>query len=611
LQQQASYSQEVQRLKAASNPVIKPVEAGKKQFTTTASITKIPPVETTKASIAGLLHSPSQKPAQKTVNKSNRPPAKKNTRTRDVTPTAPVQVPAPIQLSARTQVPALTQASAPKPRAILDSDTRQPRLEVSTNSMPRLGNKLAAAPKKYHTSPPKTRKAMGNPRGTSGNPKLTSATASDCRDYKTVKGCLRKNCRWFHRDVTSKDVPIMIQHRQEVEKLIDIDEEPSTTVIQTKSDVVPIITQHPKEVEKLIDIDEEPSTTVLQTKSDNVPTKNTKPIKSKKKKRGKKAVDTMYKPEVKEIQWKNNPQLADPSFAMNSLWAIFGTDRPSIKQIETWCSEMGSQGNFKYFSKYALQNWFEVLGLNDTQRAMLIILPYVPEKINPSCRGYVMRIKNEYEREQAKPKYNTFYKFAELPNEICVKIWQFTHRFGRTVKVSFNLRFDPRDHERHPLFTRLTPPSPLWQTSVQSRASAMLDRRCCYRYSDYFSYDLDTLFIADSAARLNQYSGWIDDSDRKTLRHLQFHYYNVRDCKNLETWANDVAIFRNLKTLDIVISDAKEEHKYYVRAQEMLPLVERTINKAYKYYGNKPPKVKVLALGSEKAKELGIEYSFW
>jgi hypothetical protein len=272
---------------------------------------------------------------------------------------------------------------------------------------------------------------------------------------------------------------------------------------------------------------------------------------------------------------------------------------------------MGSQGNFKHFSKYALENWFEVLGLNDTQRAMLIVLPWVPEKMNPSCRGYVMRIKSEYEREQAKPKYNTFFKFAELPNEICVKIWQFTHRFGRTVKVRFNVCFDPLDHERKPLFKRLTPPNPLWETCEQSRQSAMLDRRCCYRYSDYFSYDFDTLFIADNAQRLHQFRDWIHDSDRKTLRRLQFHYYDVRDAKDLEVWAQDVAVFRYLTTLDIIISDAKEEHKHYLKAKELLPYVERLIKKAYKLNGHTPPRINVLALNPQKAEEVGITYSFW
>jgi hypothetical protein len=273
-------------LKAASRPDIKPAEASKKHLAPTAPITPEISAEVIKARITDLVHSPSPKPAQMNVNKPNRAPRKKNIRTRpspgvkpvdgvmrDVTPPAPVQVPVSTQLPAANQVPVLTQASTPSPRAIIDSDIQQPRPELSTDSMPRPGNKHAAASKKHHTSPLRGPKSTRNPKGVGGNTKLTSATADECRDYKTAKGCTRKTCRWVHRDDTSKDLPI--------------------------------ITHRPQEVEKLIDIDEEPPTAVLQPKSNNVQTKNTKPNKPKKKKREKKAVDIEmieYKPEVKEGQ---------------------------------------------------------------------------------------------------------------------------------------------------------------------------------------------------------------------------------------------------------------------------------------------------------------------
>ncbi|KAM3079505.1 hypothetical protein ACMFMG_005926 [Clarireedia jacksonii] len=593
LQQHGSHFQEVGEAKAAQGRGTKPAEAAEKQRSSTATIAQSFSTEVIKKSITDLVQSSSPKSAQKVMNKSNYTYTKKNIRIppplmikpldgaiQDATTTPPVQDPMHTQASEQIQVRPLAQAPGLKPKASPKSDTQQPRPKALTDSTRRLGNKLATAPKQQK-SPSKMPKTMRNQRGISGKTELSPITnKSDCRDFKKPGGCPRKDCRWFHPETDIKHVPIT--------------------------------NQYPEEVDTLIDVDKEPSTADAQTISNNEPTKSMKiSTPKKKKKKGKRAVDIAYQPVVKEIQWKNNLQLSDRSFAINSLWAIFGTDSPSIKQIETWCSEMGSQGNFKYFSRAALENWFEVLQLNDTQKVMLILLPYVPEKINPSCRGYVMRIKNQYESEQAKPKYNTFFKFAELPNEICIKIWQFTHRFGRTVKVHFNHTFNPHDHERNPLFKRLTPPNPLWQTTKQSRQSAMLDKRCCYRFSDYFSYDFDTLFLADSAARFNQYKGWIDPSDCKTLRRLQFHYYDVRDCTDLNTWADDVAIFRNLRTLDIVLSDAKEEQRHLVKAKQMLPLVEKAIKNAYKYYGNTPPGVKVLALEPEKAKELGIVWSFW
>src|SRR3954466_2702873 len=77
-QQQASYSHNIQLLKAASSPGIKPAGAGKKEFAPSAPITQLSATEGINALIVDLVHSPSSKPVQKTVNKSNRRPVKKN-----------------------------------------------------------------------------------------------------------------------------------------------------------------------------------------------------------------------------------------------------------------------------------------------------------------------------------------------------------------------------------------------------------------------------------------------------------------------------------------------------------------------------------------------------
>ncbi|KAI9650730.1 hypothetical protein NHQ30_000754 [Ciborinia camelliae] len=404
-------------------------------------------------------------------------------------------------------------------------------------------------------------------------PKAPTKKRQACKYFRSPRGCYRMNCSFSHEDVP----PMRPQ------KLID--------------DTIP------GEVQVL---------TGTKPISRN-PRKPSKPFKA----IVAKAVEPEETPVVhKPIIWADVPDLDDLNFRFDTVWKIFGKPMPTKKEAIEWCNEMHSNGNFKHFTPGQLRTWAKSINLQTLEEYYIYIgsLPGIFEQFNPVTQDLITKVKAAYNAEKARPKYDTFHCFGNLPAELCMKIWGFAVRNGRILTVTLNQK--TIHYEGGPgLFIRHSAPSPLWYVCKQSQKASMMDRSCAYFFGcDYFSSRFDTLFLRDSVADIHRFAGQISDWRGKIVHRLSLPYYQVRNAICMTTMAKDLLeAFPRLIRIELLFLDTEYCNKKYLpNSASVLEKANIAIAKAYKgRRGMAAPRVRLVPVSEKNAKDMGITDGWW
>ncbi|KAF7925000.1 uncharacterized protein EAE98_007088 [Botrytis deweyae] len=400
-----------------------------------------------------------------------------------------------------------------------------------------------------------------------------------CKNFHSPNGCVQKNC------LSSHDEP---------EKLID--------------DTVP---GEAPEVSNTISSNQIPKCPKAMLR------------KRKAKKSSKATVVKTSEPEqifsaAKPIVWEGNPNLGDEAYCTGAILQIFGKFAPTKEEAIEWCKEMGVNRNFRHFNNFDnLTMWGRAINLNTDEFLTHIgYLPEIPVRFTFKVQLYIQKLRAAYEAEQARPKYDIFHCFDDLPNELCMKIWGFAVRSGRTLTVSLNR--DAIHTEGGPgLFKRRrgTSPSPLWLVNKQAQKACMLDKSCAFYFGcDYFSSRFDTLFLNDSAENVNLYASQIALWRGNVVQRLSFPHYRLCDVTDMRLFATSLyKAFPNLIRLEFSLSDGEYWSKYREKASKVVEGADTEIAKVYKRRGAniKLPRVRFVLVPEEQAMGMGIGGIGW
>ncbi|KAF7861842.1 hypothetical protein EAF04_007724 [Stromatinia cepivora] len=405
--------------------------------------------------------------------------------------------------------------------------------------------------------------------------KETIKKRSACKDYRSPRGCHRKHCLFSHENLPS----------EEPEKLID--------------DTIPGEVQIPKCPKAML-------------------------RKRKASKASKAPVVKVTEPEpeaalpiLKPIVWADNPYLGDRDYCGNAIWQIFGKPCPTKEEAIEWCQEMQSNGNFKHFTLDDIIRWARAINISDRDEFLTHIgyIPGIFERFEPRLQLYIKRLRAKYDAEEARPKYDTFHCFGELPNELCLKIWGFAVRIGRTLTVSLNKK-KIHSSEGPGLFIRQSGSggSPLWYVNKQSQKASMMDKHCGYYFGcDYFSPRFDTLFLNDSAASLNLFTSQIALWRGNVVQRLSFPHYQLCNVTYMPRFAADLLkAFPSLIRIEFWLSDGDYYSKYLKKSASVIQKANTAIVQAYGVrVGIKPPRVRFAIVPEERAAEIGIGGGLW
>ncbi|KAF5870570.1 uncharacterized protein Bfra_009959 [Botrytis fragariae] len=401
-----------------------------------------------------------------------------------------------------------------------------------------------------------------------------------CKNFQSSVGCVRKNFPFPH---------------DEPEKLID-DTVPgellevSNTISSSQVPKYPKAILHKRKTKK-----KSPKATVVKTSEPEQVFSAAKPI-----------------------VWGGNPNLGDEAYCTRAILQIFGKFAPTKEEAIEWCKEMGVNRNFRHFNNFDnLTMWGRAINLNTDEFLIHIgYLPEIPVQFTFKMQLYIKELRAAYEAEQARPKYDTFHRFDDLPNELCMKIWGFAVRSGRTLTVSLNR--DTIYTEGGPgLFKRRrgTSPSPLWLVNKQAQKACMLDKSCAFYFGcDYFSSRFDTLFLNDSAENFNLYATQIAQWRGNVVQRLSFPHYRLCDITDMRLFATSLyKAFPNLIRLEFSLSDGEYWSKYREKAHKVVEGADTEIAKVYKRRGAniKLPRVRFVLVPEEQAMGMGIGGIGW
>ncbi|KAF7950237.1 hypothetical protein EAE96_007528 [Botrytis aclada] len=396
-----------------------------------------------------------------------------------------------------------------------------------------------------------------------------------CKNFHSPDGCVKKNCPFSH---------------EELEKLID-DTVPGEAPEFSNSQVP----KCPKAMLRKRKAKKSSNATVVKTSEP----------------------EQIFSA-VKPIVWEGNPNLGDEAYCTSAILQIFGKFAPTKEEAIEWCKEMGANRNFQHFTNLDnLTMWSRAINLNTDEFLTYIgYLPDIPVKFDFKMQLRIKKLRAAYEAELARPKYNTFHCFDDLPNELCMKIWGFAVRSGRTLTVSLNQ--DTIFAEGGPgLFKRRrgTPPSPLWLVNKQAQNACMLDTSCAFYFGcDYFSSRFDTLFLNDSAENVNLYATQIAHWRGNVVQRLSFPHYRLCDVTDMRRFASSLyKAFPNLIRLEFSLSDGDHWSKYREKASKVVEVADTEIAKVYKRRGAdiKLPRVRFVLVPEEQAMGMGIGGIGW
>ncbi|THV48506.1 hypothetical protein BGAL_0244g00130 [Botrytis galanthina] len=412
------------------------------------------------------------------------------------------------------------------------------------------------------------------------SPKRPPKTKSSaCKNFRSPNGCVRKNCPFPH---------------EEPEKLIDDTvpgEVPEVSNIISSSQ----IPKCPKATLRKRKTKKSPKATVVKTSEPE-----------------------QVFPAAKPIVWEGNPNLGDEAYCTRAILQIFGKFAPTKEEAIEWCKEMGANRNFRHFVNLDnLAMWGRAINLNTDEFLTHIgYLPELPVRFTFKVQLYTKQLRVAYEAEQARPKYDIFPRFDDLPNELCMKIWGFAVRRGRTLTVSLNQ--GTIHTEGGPgLFKRRhgTSPSPLWLVNKQAQKACMMDKSCAFYFGcDYFSSRFDTLFLNDSADNVNLYAAQIALWRGNVVQRLSFPHYRLCDVTDMGRFATSIYnAFPNLIRLEFSLSDGEYWSKYREKASKVVEGANTAIAKVYKRRGAdiKLPRVRFVLVPEEQAMGLGIGGIGW
>ncbi|TGO22620.1 hypothetical protein BPAE_0161g00260 [Botrytis paeoniae] len=318
------------------------------------------------------------------------------------------------------------------------------------------------------------------------------------------------------------------------------------------------------------------------------------------------------------IVWEGNPNLGDEAYCTRAILQIFGKFAPTKEEAIEWCKEMGVNRSFRHFNNFDnLTMWGRAINLNTDEFLIHIgYLPEIPVQFTFKMQLYIKKLRAAYEAEQARPKYDIFHRFDDLPNELCMRIWGFTVRSGRTLTVSLNR--DTIHIEGGPgLFKRRrgTSPSPLWLVNKQAQKACMLDKSCAFYFGcDYFSSRFDTLFLNDSAENFNLYATQVAQWRGNIVQRLSFPHYRLCDITDMRLFATSLyKAFPNLIRLEFSLSDGESWSKYREKAHKVVEGADTEIAKVYKRRGAniKLPRVRFVLVPEEQAMGMGIGGIGW
>ncbi|TEY73434.1 hypothetical protein BOTCAL_0078g00270 [Botryotinia calthae] len=400
-----------------------------------------------------------------------------------------------------------------------------------------------------------------------------------CKDFNSPDGCVRKECPFPH---------------EEPEKLID--------------DTVPGEAPEVSNTSSSSQIPKCPKAMLRKRKAN----------KSSKAKAVKTSEPEQTFSVTKPIVWEGNPNLGDESYCTSAILQIFGKFAPTKEEAIEWCKEMAVNRNFRHFNNFEnLTMWARAINLNTGEFLTHVgYLPEIPAHFTFQTQLYIQKLRAAYEAEQARPKYDTFDLFDELPNELCMKIWGFAVRSGRTLTVSLN------QETIHPeggpgLFKRRrgTSPSPLWLVNKQAQKACMMDKSCAFYFGcDYFSSRFDTLFLNDSVENVNLYARQIAQWRGNVVQRLSFPHYRLCDVTDMPLFATNIyKAFPSLIRLEFSLSDGKHWSKYVEKASKVVEGANTEIAKVYKRRGAniKLPRVRFVLVPEEHAIGLGIGGIGW
>lgn len=402
---------------------------------------------------------------------------------------------------------------------------------------------------------------------------------SACKNFRSPNGCVRKNCPFPH---------------EEPEKLIDDTvpgEVPEVSSIISSSQ----IPKFPKATLRKRKTKKSPKATVVKTSEPE-----------------------QVFPAAKPIVWEGNPDLGDEAYCTRAILQIFGKFAPTKEEAIEWCKEMGANRNFRHFVNLDnLAMWGRAINLNTDEFLTHIgYLPELPVRFTFKVQLYIKQLRIAYEAEQARPKYDIFHRFDDLPNELCMKIWGFAVRRGRTLTVSLNQGTIHTEggpglfKHRHG-----TSPSPLWLVNKQAQKACMMDKSCAFYFGcDYFSSRFDTLFLNDSADNVNLYAAQIALWRGNVVQRLSFPHYRLCDVTDMGRFATSIYnAFPNLIRLEFSLSDGEYWSKYREKASKVVEGANTAIAKVYKRRGAdiKLPRVRFVLVPEEQAMGLGIGGIGW
>ncbi|QSZ36308.1 hypothetical protein DSL72_007434 [Monilinia vaccinii-corymbosi] len=306
------------------------------------------------------------------------------------------------------------------------------------------------------------------------------------------------------------------------------------------------------------------------------PHKTSKPVKP--------TVDEVAEPEeilpiLKPIVWEGNSDLGCTSYINKAICQIFGTFDPSKEQVAEWCHEMHKNGHFDHFSMKELYTWSSQLRMSSVEFSGLIAFsPGIFERLSARDQHFVLKEKAIFDA----PKYDTFHCFNNLPNELCMQIWEFARRSERTVVVRLNTR-TVYDADGPGIFIRQSPRSPLWYVNRQSREAAKRNGGSCKFYfgADYFSPIFDTLHFHNNENELQllapQVLRWRGDVVQK----LSLPWWRFDKSPNMETFASNLFVaFPNVVEITLFLSDSDYHKKDVPKAPRVTDKARVAIHKA-------------------------------
>ncbi|TGO36688.1 hypothetical protein BHYA_0117g00110 [Botrytis hyacinthi] len=400
-----------------------------------------------------------------------------------------------------------------------------------------------------------------------------------CKNYHSPNGCVRKSCPFPH---------------EEPEKLID-DSVPSEVPEVSNITSSRQIPKCPRTILRKRKAKKSPKATVVKTSEPEQVFSAARPI-----------------------VWEGNPNLGDEDYCTRAILQIFGKFAPTKEEAIEWCKEMGANRNFRHFDNLDnLAVWGRAINLNrDEFLTHIGYLPDIPIRFTFKVQLYIKQLRAAYEAEQARPKYDVFHCFDDLPNELCMKIWGFAVRRGRTLTVSLNqgtiyTEGGPGLFKRR----RGTSPSPLWLVNKQAQKACMMDKSCAFYFGcDYFSSRFDTLFLNDSADNVNLYAAQIALWRGNVVQRLSFPHYRLCDVTDMGRFATSLYnAFPNLIRLEFSLSDGEYWSKYREKASKVVEGADTEIAKVYKRRGVniKLPRVRFVLVSEEQAMGLGIGGIGW